>query len=1011
MQYPEFLDADTLTTRLESAYGGAISTATVQSKQYLYGLFKGEYPGPGDPLPQREADFHWDPRTCACFIPNPSYHAQDTGTMEAFLAWIRENRPDPQFAFVNLGDVDRSGHADESGVSGGVSAFRQAALTDTDTQIGLLVDELQSSGAWDESVLIFTSDHGFDWGSQNQFPATTDSLSAAGFEEGTGAGGQRADFGTVGGGGSELYYVRNEYDIAPMARVLNEVEGVDFVATKEPIPGLGNPTLAEMGIDHWRSPDIHVFLEPGWHSSPLCGGCTPNPLPGNHGHSVTQHSTLFVTGGHPLLDSQPESVNGEPVYNPATKLFSPPSGGPGNLSIAPTVAALFGIGEPAGGYDGPPLVEAFDAGALEGRPAPSPGGGGDAPPDAEPDAGPNEPLLTVGVDNTSATLTEATYKLFVANRGDATADDVVITNPVPQKTTFSGSDNAPLGGSPACEPGALSGTPCQWAVGDLPPGASVTVEATYALEQSETAYSTSYAFASTVSAQAANGGGTPSNTDSSLVRYAPVLTVDTHVDDGRPGTVFGSCNTLSVRGDNAVTAFLDSDEVVPSFNEFYGGPDGRQVESLWAAELRASVSSASASPLATIGAHKIAFRRWTEGTGNCGGVLGSGRDARAPSATEPDTEPVSDPFALGSAAVAGPGPVSWDVSAAFDTRAERRQFQGFELRAGLGLSALDAFTFHSSEASASASWPRLVVLYTKRDGARCIDSDPNTATGPSHRAQRIDAHVTDGSLFSNSGQDGCNGYPEAGAGVGWEIDDDTPDAYISSLDGAAVREVGSSGDAGPNVASTRTDAEGQTFIKIALGGPLWEPTGESRVGALLPGTHDGYNDPGTTSNPNNGVCEPGQESDLQIALGQTCPGEGANSEVDARRTWNSVPDFSVTQTDSPDPVSVGEMLTYTINVTNRGHASANNVKLTDLLPKGVRLRSARADRGRCARRTLRRIECDLLGLADGGTATVTIVVRPTRPGALVNTATVDVSQPPDLATADNIAIATTTVVR
>ena len=131
------------------------------------------------------------------------------------------------------------------------------------------------------------------------------------------------DLSTVGGGGSELVYVYNQNDIAPIARLLSEVEGVDFVATKEPVPGLGNPTLAEMGIDHPRSPDIELFMKPGWRSNPQPDNSNVNPLPGNHGHPITQHPTLFVAGGHPLLDDQPASVNGEPVYDPQSEALLP----------------------------------------------------------------------------------------------------------------------------------------------------------------------------------------------------------------------------------------------------------------------------------------------------------------------------------------------------------------------------------------------------------------------------------------------------------------------------------------------------------------------------------------------------------------------------------------------------------------------------------------------------------------------------------------------------------------
>jgi predicted AlkP superfamily pyrophosphatase or phosphodiesterase len=370
LQQPEWLEADTLTTRLERAHAGAVSTATVLSKEYLYGLFMGEYEGPGDPLPQRQADFHWDPRTATGYTPSPSSHAVDPATMDAFLGWVATEPPLPQFAFVNLGDVDRAGHADESGpmfageaderfpeqlTAADMSPFRQAAIESTDAQIGRLVSEIERMGAWDETVLIVLSDHGMDWGFQDRFARTTSRLGEAGYVQ--------RHYTVVGGGGSELFYVNHDADIAPMARILSDAPGVEFVATEKQVPDLKNPTLGDLGIDHPLSPQIEAFLKPGWHSSPFSPDA--NPLPGNHGHSVTQHSALLVGGGHPLLRDDPVSVDGETVFDRSReRLFVDPAGGPGVLSIAPTVAALFGIGEPAGGYDVAPLAEAFDADAA-----------------------------------------------------------------------------------------------------------------------------------------------------------------------------------------------------------------------------------------------------------------------------------------------------------------------------------------------------------------------------------------------------------------------------------------------------------------------------------------------------------------------------------------------------------------------------------------------------------------------------------------------------------------------
>jgi uncharacterized repeat protein (TIGR01451 family) len=119
-------------------------------------------------------------------------------------------------------------------------------------------------------------------------------------------------------------------------------------------------------------------------------------------------------------------------------------------------------------------------------------------------------------------------------------------------------------------------------------------------------------------------------------------------------------------------------------------------------------------------------------------------------------------------------------------------------------------------------------------------------------------------------------------------------------------------------------------------------------------------------------------------------------------------DLSVTNSDSPDPVPPGERLTYTVTVTNNGPDSATGVSLTDTLARSLRVRSVRPSQGRCVlRRT--NVDCSLGDLAQGASATVVIVVRPTRKGTVTSTASVTASQPSDPDTTNNTATATTSV--
>jgi len=117
-------------------------------------------------------------------------------------------------------------------------------------------------------------------------------------------------------------------------------------------------------------------------------------------------------------------------------------------------------------------------------------------------------------------------------------------------------------------------------------------------------------------------------------------------------------------------------------------------------------------------------------------------------------------------------------------------------------------------------------------------------------------------------------------------------------------------------------------------------------------------------------------------------------------------DLALAMTDSPDPVSAGANLTYTLSVVNQGPAAATGVTVTDTLPAGVSLVSATATQGACTGSST--ISCSLGSLASGATATVTLLVRPAAAGAIVNTAAVGAGEP-DPNPSNNSATATTTV--
>jgi uncharacterized repeat protein (TIGR01451 family) len=117
-------------------------------------------------------------------------------------------------------------------------------------------------------------------------------------------------------------------------------------------------------------------------------------------------------------------------------------------------------------------------------------------------------------------------------------------------------------------------------------------------------------------------------------------------------------------------------------------------------------------------------------------------------------------------------------------------------------------------------------------------------------------------------------------------------------------------------------------------------------------------------------------------------------------------DLAVELSAAPDPVAPGDTLTYTATVRNHGPLPAANVQLEDQLPAGVSRLSASASQGSCSGSSL--VTCNLGALTAGSAATVSIAVKPSEPGPLVNSVSV-ASGWADPVLANNTAIASATV--
>src|SRR5919108_4142035 len=109
---------------------------------------------------------------------------------------------------------------------------------------------------------------------------------------------------------------------------------------------------------------------------------------------------------------------------------------------------------------------------------------------------------------------------------------------------------------------------------------------------------------------------------------------------------------------------------------------------------------------------------------------------------------------------------------------------------------------------------------------------------------------------------------------------------------------------------------------------------------------------------------------------------------------------------SPNPVNVGDNLTYTLTVTNLGPNQANDVVVTDSLPSETTFVSVSTNKGTCTGTNA--ITCNLGQVAVGELITITIVVKPTQAGTITNTAVV-AGHESEVDASDNTSSATVTV--
>ena len=118
----------------------------------------------------------------------------------------------------------------------------------------------------------------------------------------------------------------------------------------------------------------------------------------------------------------------------------------------------------------------------------------------------------------------------------------------------------------------------------------------------------------------------------------------------------------------------------------------------------------------------------------------------------------------------------------------------------------------------------------------------------------------------------------------------------------------------------------------------------------------------------------------------------STATVTAQQSALGLADMTISKSDGPDPVTAGELLTYTLVVTNNGPAVATDVSVVDLLPAGTSCVGAAPTQGLCNGG----VSCQVADLAVGGSATMESVVRvdsDTPAGDVTNNARVTAANP------------------
>ncbi|HWA08082.1 MAG TPA: alkaline phosphatase family protein [Opitutaceae bacterium] len=269
--------------------------------------------------------------------------ARDAWTTQALLGTLWRDAV-PAYSLLWLAEPDASQHA-----SGPGSPQSLAAVKSSDTNLGLVLAELDRRGLRGSTDVLVVSDHGFSTIGRKVDVAVE--LSKAGFDT------KRAVLGTlkkgevfaVSNGGTTLLYV-GEHDGDVCRRLVTTLQAQDWTGVIfSQVPAEGTFPLAEAHIDSPQAPDLVVSLH--WSRDR-----SPNGTPGLHVSDLAPSSAKV--GNHASLSAY-DMLNTLVACGPDFRRGVSDTLPSANTDLAPTALWLLGLRDEAAKMDGRVLGEAL----------------------------------------------------------------------------------------------------------------------------------------------------------------------------------------------------------------------------------------------------------------------------------------------------------------------------------------------------------------------------------------------------------------------------------------------------------------------------------------------------------------------------------------------------------------------------------------------------------------------------------------------------------------------------